>query len=69
MCVSFFNPVAATVDFVVSLIVPIAPLLLLVNQFGTIRDIIRSTVAATGMKKKLKVNHILALETIQWNHM
>ena len=40
----------ATVDFMVSLIGPIAPLLSLLDHFEQIRDTIKSTVAATGIE-------------------
>ena len=43
--------VAATVDFMVSRICPIAPLLLLLDHYGPIRDTIKSTVSATRSKK------------------
>ena len=42
---------AATADFMVSRIVPISPLLLLVDHFGPIRENIKSPVAATGIEK------------------
>ena len=45
---------AATIDFMVSRIGLIALLLLLVDHFEPICDNIKSTVAATGIEKKLK---------------
>ena len=41
---------ATVVDFMVSLIDPIAPLLFLMDRFEPIRDTITSTVAATEIK-------------------
>ena len=46
---------AATVDFMVSRIGPIAPLLLLVAHYGPICDTIKSTVTAKGIKKNEKL--------------
>ena len=59
----------ATIDFIVSRIGPITPLLLLLDHFGPIRDTIKSTVTAKRWNKwkTLKVNLILELEkTIPW---
>ena len=48
-----FSIFAATpVEFMVSRISLIAPLLILVDNFGPIRDTNRSTVAATGTEQK-----------------
>ena len=44
-------PVAAAVDFMLSRIGQIAPLLLLVDRFVPIRDTIKSTAAATEIEK------------------
>ena len=44
--------VAATLDFVVSKIGTIAPLLLLLDHFGAIRNTIKLTVATAGIEKK-----------------
>ena len=51
MALIFSIPVTASVNFMVSRNGQIATLLLLVNHFGPIRDIIKSTVALTGEKK------------------
>jgi len=47
-------PVAVKVDYMVPRIVPIAPLLLLVDNFRPIRVNIKSTVAITLIEKKIK---------------
>ena len=44
-------PVAATVDFMVERIGPIAQLQLPVDHLGTILDTIKSTEAATGIEQ------------------
>ena len=50
--------VAATLDFVVSKIGTIAPLLLLLDHFGAIRNTIKLTVATAGIEKKfIKKTH------------
>ena len=57
---------AATANFMVSQIGPIAPLQLSVDHFEPIYDPIKSTVAAAGIKKfkTLKVNRISGLKTV-----
>ena len=56
---------AATVDFNVSQIGPIAPLLLLVeDHFETIRDTDKSTVSATGIDKMKN-----ALNKLSWSRV
>ena len=45
---------AATLDFIVSRIGPIAPLLLLVDHFETIQDTIKSTLVATEIENNEK---------------
>ena len=60
-------PVAATVNFKVSRIGPIAPLLILVGHFGLIRDTIKSTVAATGTEKNEEKK--IGEQTLYLSHM
>ena len=58
---------ADTVDFMVSRIGSIEPFQLLVDHFGPICDIMKSTVAVTGINGlRLKVSRIPELETIPW---
>ena len=53
-------PVSFMVDIMVSWIGPFAPILVLVEQFGPIRDSINSTMAAIGIENvsTLKVHRI-----------
>ena len=57
---------AATVSFMVSRIGPVAPLLLLLDHFGPIRDIIKLTVATTVIVKMKSKFSISELKTVPW---
>ena len=63
VCLKLFFSVFATVDFIVLRIGPIGQLLL--NHFVPIRNTIKSTVAATGTEKTLKVT-VSEMETVPW---
>ena len=57
---------AATLDLIVSRIGPIAPLLLLMANFGQIRDTIKSTKAAT---EKEKLNRLKQIIFLSWRRI
>ena len=65
LCVfHFYDLFFATVDFMVFTIGPIAPLQLLVDNFEPIGDTIKSTVAATEIRKNKK--HLKITVLLNW---
>ena len=62
----FLDPCGRPCDRFYDVIGTIAPLPLMVDHFGPIRDTIKSTVAVLGVEEMKNGNRIHALESVPW---